>query len=237
MLFLYRSLTITACLAFHLPLSAQEKKPVIEKIDEHNYTVGDVKLNKETQEIAFAAVLCHPDSIIEYLLVNEHGKIHEALLITQVRPSHLNIAMKLLGYKESKELFKVLDSQRIPTQQYHQESKAVKKAARFDVLIQWQDDGKQHSHHINELIYNNVTKKHALIQPYIYNGSYLTRGNFEADMTGDIIAILTNRAAMANFSNKGREDDTIWQPNPKYIPKPETPLTIIFKKHQPLVSQ
>lgn len=234
-------LAITTLLALNLPSSAQEeqaaekkeRKPIVTKIDENLFAVGKIKLNKQTKEISFPATLGNPDSIIEYLIVNEHGKIHETLLITEIRPLNLNIAMKLLGYKESKELFKILDKDYIATDQYHTETDEVKKLARFDIYIEWLDGEEKRSHHINELIYNTITKKHALIRPYVYTGSYLLEGKFKADISGDIIAILTTRASLANFSNEGRYDDTIWHPNPKKIPKPNTPLTIIFKKHTP----
>ena len=206
--------------------------PLIKKVGDHAFEIGKIKFNDKTKEIAFPVSLGSPDSIIEYLMVNEQGKIHETLLITEIRPLHLNLALKLLGYKESKELFRILDKDYIPTEKFHQEPEEVKKAARFNIFLEWQEGEEKRSHHINEFIFNSVSKKHAKLEPYVYGGSYLLEGRFKADLSGDLIAIFTDRGAIANFSNKGREDDTIWLPNKERLPKPNIPLTVVIRKHK-----
>lgn len=214
-------------------VDAEQQKLVIQQIDEDNYKIGAIKLNKKTKEISFAAEIGNPQDIIEYLLVSQHGKIHESLLTTKIRPLHLNIALKLIGYKESKELFRILGEDFMMTDKYHQETADTKKAARFNIFISWKKDGTEHSYHINELILNDTTQKHAEIQPYIYGGSYLRQGRYQADLTGDIVAIFIDRGAVANFSNKGNDDDTIWFANTKRLPDADTKLTITLKQHQP----
>ncbi len=214
-------------------VEAEQQKLIIQQIDKDNFKIGGIKLNKKTKEITFAAEIGNPQDIIEYLLVSQHGKIHESLLTTKIRPLHLNIALKLIGYEESKELFRILGEDFMMTDKYHQETADTKKAARFNIFISWKKDGTEHSYHINELILNDTTQKHAEIQPYIYGGSYLRQGRYQADLTGDIIAIFIDRGAVANFSNKGNDDDTIWFSNTKRLPDADTKLTITLKQHQP----
>jgi len=214
-------------------VEAEQQKLIVKQIDKDNFKIGEVKLNKKTKEITFPAEIGNPQDIIEYLLVSQHGKIHESLLTTKIRPLHLNIAFKLLSYTESKELFRILGDDFMMTDKYHQETADTKKAARFNIFISWKKDGTEHSYHINELIFNDTTQKHAEIQPYIYGGSYLRQGKFQADLTGDIVAIFTDRGAVANFSNKGNDDDTIWFANTERLPDADTKLTITLKQHQP----
>jgi len=221
--------------------SAQEVKPEvkkpkikIEKIDEHRLAVGKVTIDKKAQTLSFPASLGNPEAVIEYLIVNQHGKTHETLFLTETQPLHINIAMKLLGYKPSKELFPELDDELVPTGKMITETYEVKTAARFDIFVEWNDGKSDRSHHINEFIYNSVSKKAAETLPYIYCGSYLIEGAFQADIDGDLVAILTNPAAIGNFSNEGRNDDTIWYPNTKRLPKKDTPISLVFKKHKTL---
>lgn len=201
-------------------------KPIIEKINAHCLRIGKLTLNQQKKEISFTAETASPDTIIEFILCNHFGKIHETLFITEINPLHLNIALKLLNYKPSKELFPIIKNQQ-RTNRYHQENVATKAAARFDLFVTHQ----KKTHHVNDWIYNAKTRKTAEKMPLIYSGSYLTEGRFEASLTGDIIAILTSQGAVANFSNPGREDDTIWFPNPKKYPKEPTKITLTLKKH------
>jgi len=217
-------------------LSAQtlgkDEKPVMTEISENKLQIGKLVLDKKEKEITFSATLGNPDSIIEYLLVNDFGKVHEALFVTEVRPFDLNLALKLLGYKESKELFRVIGEDFMPTELFHDENEDVKIAARFDLFASWNEGDKTKKIHANELILNSISKKHAKVLPYIYGGSYLLEGRLKSQMSGDIIAIYTDRGAIANFSNEGREDDTIWFPNIKRLPKDSTPITLTIKKHK-----
>lgn len=221
----------TCSLIFAEQQNEKATKPLIEKIDEENYKIGKVSFNKKTKEIFFLAKINEIGDILEYLVVNDFGKTHEALFITDIKASNLNVALKLLGYKESQELFYMYDEDMRPLDKLHDVPEDVKKAARLDIYASWKgEDGKKNVH-VNQLIKNDNTGEHAKIKPYIYNGSYLLDGNFKADLSGDIIAIFTNPGSIANFSNEGNDDDTIWLAMTKQLPKKETVVTLTFKKH------
>lgn len=214
-----------------IPIAQAEEKPQaqekIVKLSENKYQIGLVTLDKSAGEISFEAETGTPESIIEFVLCTEKGKLHENLFTTKADPLHLNIALKLLGYKESKELFKIIKDG-TETEKYHQVSDDIKKASRLNIFVTLGKETK----HLNQWIYNKKTEKTAKELPYIYCGSYLTEGKFEASQTGDIIAILTSRGCLANFSNEGRLDDSIWFPNPKLFPKEPTKVTLTIKKHK-----
>ena len=213
--------------------AVEEPKPAFQNIDENTVGIGKIRIDKKTHEITFPATLGNPENIIEYLLVNEQGKIHETMMVSAIRPLHLKLALILTKYKASKHLFRVLDEEYIPQEHFHDEPADVIRDSKLDIFVEWEADGKKHSHHVNELIYNTKTKKHAKIQPYIFCGSYLLEGKLKAEIAGDMIAVFTDRGALANFSNEGREDDTIWFPNKKLMPKEGTKLNVVIRKHKP----
>lgn len=213
--------------------SAQETaKPAVEKISEDEFKIGQIKLNKKTREIRLDAKLEHTDVLLEYLLTNPTGKIHETLFVTEAKPSNLNIALKLLGYKESKELFRTLDAHHRPTEEYFQEEDATKAAARFTIHVEWTQNGEKKSAQIHELIQNERTGDAMTPAAWVYGGSYVLNGQFKPDVSGDIIAIFTDRSSIANYSGAGREDDTIWKPFTKRLPEAGTQVSIIFKPYQ-----
>ena len=218
--------------AKELPAEKKAASIIKEKGKDH-LAVGNILVHKKSLEMRFPVQLGDSEDVIEYLLVADYGKTHETLLLTNVSAYHLNIAFKLAGYKESKELFRVLDSSSRPTSQFHMEKEEVKAAARFHLFLTWKESGIDKEVHVNELIENRVTRKHARIRPFVYSGSYLAGGNLQAHQTGNIIAILTDPTSLANFSNKGHEDDTLWYPFKKALPPRDADLTLVIKKTIP----
>ena len=99
-------------LASTLSFAEQEKKgeensapekPAVRDLGNGKFEIGLVTFQQKSREIRFPAEINMKDGPLEYAIVHHNGKIHEAILITKTRPFHLNIALKVLGYKESKE--------------------------------------------------------------------------------------------------------------------------------------
>ncbi len=210
-----------------------EKKLEIVKVSEDIFDLGEIRINKKTREITFPAtveITGIPDAknqtIVEYVLVNPEGKIHESLFLTEIKPSHLNVAFKLLGYKESKHLFRVVNKNFQPQEEYEKATPEQIKESRFDMVIKWKgSDGKVVSHNINELIHNAETDKPMEAGPWVYGGSFIYQGKYVADLNKDLFAIFTDRGSIGNYAGEGREDDTLWFPNSKVMPPMGTKTT------------
>jgi len=192
--------------------------------------------NKETREISFPAKVEMPaaansdeHSIIEYVLVNPTGKIHETLFVTNVKPSHLNVAYKLLGYKESKHLFRKVNDDLIPEDEYESTTPEQKKLSQFKLSVQWKDsNGKVITKQINELIHNHAKNQPMTAGSWVYGGSYIYNGQFQADVSRDIFAIFTDSGAIGNYAGDGREDDTLWSPNQQAMPPQSSDVTLFI---------
>ena len=83
------------------------------------------------------------EGALEYAIVHQNGKIHEAILITKARPFHVNIALKILGYQESKELFPILGEDFRPTGKFPEVPEKIKNSARVEIQLQWKTLKKQ----------------------------------------------------------------------------------------------
>jgi hypothetical protein len=205
--------------------------PLVKKISPHQYQIGIISLNKETREICIPAQtnITKPESVIEYLLVHSNGeKIHESLLTTAADPTHINIALKLLNYRESQELFRLRNPDGFFTDQYPTVAEDIKKAARFSIQITWQDGTLEKTIPVTDWIYNEATQKPMVSAPWIYNGSYIYEKAFNAKLTGSIITIYPNEGAIANYSGDDRNDDTLWSPA-KSTPEEGTPVKVTLK--------
>lgn len=211
-------------------------QPSIKKLDETRLQVGEVIFDKKTREIRFPVQVNMTEGLLEFLVVHQNGKVHESLFSTAITPTHLNLALTLLRYKASPELFPLPDDTGGPLK-FPDVPAATKAAARLQIEAEWKDGEKVRRYPAHELIRHDVKGAAMPVGPWLYTGSDVNAGKFAADLTGDIIAIFTSRASMMNYPGEDSGDDTVWVPFPKRIPPLGTPATIIitpYPENQPL---
>lgn len=210
-----------------------EPQPEIKKVGDNLFQIGKVLVNAKTKEITIPATInAYNDHPIEYMLVNQDGKSHESVFLTAVRPLHVNIAFKLTKYLESKELFRKFDKDYNLLPGYEDATDEQRLKSRFTATAKWMEDGKEKSLRLYKTVVHAETKKHLEDTPWVYGGSYILRGKFKADLNKDLIAILTDRAAIANYAGKGREDGLPWLVNKAELPGEGTKVSIVIAPHR-----
>lgn len=207
---------------------AWAEKPEVVELGDGKYELGLVTFDESTRRISFPAELNQSEGIVEYAIVHEKGKIHEALFITKTSAFHLNVALKLLRYQSSPELFPILNEDFENTGKYPEVSEEQKAAARLQVLVSWEVNEKKEEASLNDLIYHVGNEREMEPVPWIYHGSYIHNNAFKAETSGDIGAVFITRSSLINFSGKDKETDDPWIPNKKRIPPVGTPVTITF---------
>ena len=201
-------------------------KPKVIDLGKGKYSLGLVKFDENTRRISFPAELNQLEGIIEYAISHEKGKIHESLFVTETSALNLNIALKLLRYQTSTELFPILDENYESTGKFPEVTEEQKTAARLQVLISWQADGKEKEVSLNDLIYHTGNEREMEPTPWIYHGSYIHNKTFKAETSGDIAAVFITRSSLINFSGQDNQTDEPWIPNKKTLPAMGTPVTI-----------
>ncbi|NWK57155.1 hypothetical protein HW115_16150 [Verrucomicrobiaceae bacterium N1E253] len=209
----------------------KETKPMVKKISGDTYQIGKITFNKSTREIHLDTMtnIVDPGTPLEFLLCHSNGeKVHESLLVTEADPTHLNIALKLLNYKESQELFRQLKPDHTLEDHYPVVADTIRKAARFTVHLTWKAEGKEKTAPITQWLQHRITEKPMPATPWVYNGSYVWEGKFKAKLNGNILAIFPNESALANYPGADREDDTLWLPAER-LPREGSKVTVILK--------
>ena len=206
----------------------QEKQAPIEKTGETTYRIGQITFDQKTRKISIPARLEAQDHVLEYLLVHENGKIHETLLTTSISATNLNIALKLLRYKESPELFEIRDEDLLPTGKYPVVPEDIKKAARISLSARWKEGEKVVERSINDLIFNNESTLSMPTGPWLYTGAYINEGRFVTETSGNIIAIFSREGSMINWPGESHRRDDIWTQFHKRLPEVGTPITLII---------
>lgn len=240
---------IAAFFVLSLPASSQERavvepkslpapdqkiepvQPIIEKLDDSRLKVGDVILDRKSREIRFPASVNMDEGLLEYLIVHENGKVHEALLVTKTSPTHVNLAFTLLRYPPSRELYALPNETGGQSDKYPEVPDDVKAAARIAIDVEWIDGGKTRRMSINEWVQHAVKTTAMPAGPWVYGGSEFFDGKYSPEMSGDIVAIFLTGSAIVNYPGEDNRDDTVWISYPKRVPAVGTPVTVIFRPY------
>lgn len=174
--------------------------------------------------------------LIEFLIVHKNGKIHEALFTTDVTPSDINLAITLLRYKPSPELYALPNETGGLSGNFPEVPEHIRADARVSIDVEWTKGGKPQRIAANEWIQHATTSAAMPTSHWVYGGSQIEEGRFAADAVGDIAAIFLSHAAMINYPGTDNGDDTVWLAFENRVPPEGTNLTLIiapYPKPQP----
>jgi hypothetical protein len=204
----------------------------IEKLDDNRYRVGDVTLDKRTREIRFPAIVNMREGFLEFLIVHEHGAVHESLFRTKASPTHINVALALLHYKPSKELYRILTDKGTPSDQFHKVPEETRLAARLAIEVEFEKDGETKRLPANDWVRHETTAKAMPPSHWVYGGSDFFKGNFIPEGNGQIAAIYITDTALINYPGEDNTDDTVWTIMTGRVPELETKVTLILAPHK-----
>ncbi|MEM1084181.1 MAG: YdjY domain-containing protein [Verrucomicrobiota bacterium] len=208
-----------------------EHKPSITRLDDGRMKIGEITFDPKSREVRFPAEINMNEGLLEFLVVHRNGKIHESLLSTGISATNLNVAIKLLHYQPSPELYMKLDEDGSLGSEFHEATEEQKKHSRMSVSVEWQQDGETKTTSLNDWISHATTEKPMPSEPWVYGGSFVAYGKFVAESSGDIIAIFLSNAALINFSGKDNHSDEVWFPHANRVPEVGTPVTVIINPY------
>lgn len=231
-LILLMAAAATAAGQFPASPETQQNEPAkeakVEKVGASLYRIRDITFDSKTREIRFPATINMTQDLLEFIIVHNNGKVHESLLKTGISATDLNVAFTLLRYKPSPELYVEPSAPDNPTVKFPAVEDEVKKAARIHIEVEWKDGEKLRKVPINEWVQHAVTGTTMPAEPWVYGGSEISGGRFQAEVTGDIAAIYLSRSALINYPGKDNTDDTVWFVYPKRVPPVDSPVTVII---------
>jgi len=195
---------------------------LIRKIDQDNYVVGNLHLDKRSREIVIPGWVNMQQGQIEYFATTRSGKTHEAVLVLDCQPLHLQTALLLLGFEcgETNMLF--------------QGDSTPPRGDSLAVMVRWREaDGREVVHPAHELVYDLPRQATMPPTPWLFTGSMVVDGRFIADLDGSIIATYSDPAAVLNNPSSGRLDDTVYEANAEILPEPGTEVTVTIEAWTP----
>lgn len=196
------------------------------------FELGKVRLDKNARTVSFPGILNMDKGLLEYLLVGPGGSTHESLLVSDIPPQDVHLAMVLLGAKGAGIAAPAPD-QAPPAQITEEYLKTAPKLKgdSIKLAVKWKaKDEAEKTAPVEDWLLFLPTEKPPEPGAWIYSGSMFgADGNFLAQQQQLFAALITNPGALINTSHAGNNNDEAWAVNQKTVPPVQTPVEIIFQ--------
>ena len=194
----------------------KNKSSAVERITENVYRVGKALVDTRARTVTCPGQINMDEGAIEYLAVAPRGKTHESLLLLDVRPLHLQLALLLLDLEPKNVLSR-------------QGDKATPQGAPVLLTIRWHDaQGNLKETRAEDLISEMPANKPMPAHAWVFTGSRITPAGFEADLQKSLIAVWHDPAAILDNPLPGGANNA-YVINARRVPRHGTAIELIFK--------
>ena len=208
--------------------STDRVRKEIQRTGPHTYKVGAVNIDAKARTIRCPGrINMNRGGPIELLACTEKGKLHETILILEVEPLHLQLALLLLD----------LNMGRNPAVEYPEGSSERRRdpADTVAISVRWEKNGEEDvdaevvERPAHELLYN--VKKERPMQParWAFIGSRQVRGRFGAKMTGSLVVTYHDPLGILELALEEVNSDIWYEANAKTVPEVGTKVEMIIR--------
>lgn len=206
-----------------------------------------IVVDAKARTVSIPAVMNDPPDPVEYLLISQRGKKHEAVLVTKVRPSLLNGALLLLGLKQGTN---VSFKEKVPPPTMGEIEKG---ADPFDVTppkgdalwmtVSWKaEDGTVREFGVEELIADLGAQRPVRGASWIYLGGRMAAiyrnepPAYVADFEGNLVSVpyMSPDNHLVTMVHPDARDDQNWYLT-EACPPGGTQVTLTFHRDKPRV--
>lgn len=185
-----------------------DRRAIVEKLDKHRYRIEQLIMDAENKVIEIPARINMCKGLIEVLLCNPEGKVHESLLVTSVRPLVLQTALITMGY--------------VPENNFSHQAVT---ADSFSIRVTWGDQSVE----VEDLLWNQQGDIAVDDIPWVFVGSPIyPDGQLAAEFEKTLIATYDLSSILAN-GLKTRMDDTVYIVNEKTVPSKGTSVRLYIQ--------
>lgn len=202
---------------------SEEIPPVI-RVDGERVYLGKITIIPTKQRLELPARINLSEELIEYVLVEEKGKVHESLLVTQVPAMDLQLALLMITPRNPGTQDSVKPG---PGQ-------AQASLADIEMHLEWHDtiSGLQELP-LEEFILQDPPKRPMQPTKWRFQTAKHREGKLEATVTGSLITIIRSDDAIIAYPGQDRENDEIWFANKATTPAVGTPINLIIRNKRP----
>ena len=176
-----------------ITLQSADKKLNIKRLPNGQIKVGNIKVDPKKKEITFLGYLSTYKPIdLEVLICTPYGRTHETVLIADILPVNLQLALLLLGKKNGARL----------------KNNQVQQGDMLKIELTPLFGSKKRKFNINELIFNKKTEEIMKENKWVFVGTNFKNSIPLANQTGNIVNIWSfSNTILDNPSKTGNSDD------------------------------
>ena len=211
--------------------------PALVSVSPGVYRLGAVTLDKTARQVRFPAFINQTAGPVEYLLVGSQGKVHESVLRTDVEPMQVHTAMLLLGVESLIDKTSAAKLQPPPSaiDAAYLATAPLPVGAPVTLSVRWRvvSGGPDVECRAESLVDNGGSKGPMSDGFWLYNGSMIVEGRFQATAEKSFVAVITDPTALINNPRPGHEDETLWTAGTARLPAVGTPVKFIIQLPAP----
>lgn len=204
------------------------------RLGPHLYALGAVTLDARQRTVRCPGrVNMRQGGPIELLACLPHGKVHESVLVLDVKALDLQLALILLGVEPGR-------NPAVPLAEGQRDG-ARPPGGMVQLFVEWterpaaagQPAGEEQPRRVrrraDELL-RNVRTGHPMRQtPWVLVGSRWTEDGFGADASGSVVTTFYDPLAVLELPLEQVNDDVWYEADPRVVPPLDTPVELVIE--------
>ncbi len=189
-------------------------KVSIIKINNDTYQLDNIIINISEKTVCFPGLINMQEGLIEVFASAKYGKLHESLVVSDITPYFLQVALLLLGLN--------------PTEfvdYFHNNEKADY----VEIYIEWNTNNEQKKYFIEECIFDKSKNRPMRPTKWVFIGSRIENGKFMADINRSLITTYNDIYTIIDNPLEDRNNDEIYFVNKNIVPPKNTEVKITIK--------
>jgi hypothetical protein len=193
-------------------------RPPIEKIDDNVYKIGNLVVDGNTREVTMPGWINMSEGLVELLACAPGGKVHESVVVVDVEPFHLQIALLLLGLEGGESIS-------------HQGDPATPEGDPVEIVIEWADPESGETKRVRgeDFIYNVKADRPMIHTHWVFTGSRVVDGIFVAQMEKSLVTTYHDPYTIIDNPLPTGGDDTYYEANRFLVPPVGTKVTFLVR--------
>lgn len=197
--------------------------PPIVRLDDHRLKIGDTLVDRTARRIEIPARVNMVQGILEYFACQTGGKLHESVVEQLDRPSHLHLALLLLGLEPTES---------VPDDKLG--NRIIRMGSKLRIYVEWNDvkTGAAKRLPAEGWLYSRKRKGPPKAADWVFQGSAFWNGDYSADSAKSVIGLIPDPTTVVGvIGNEGNPYQGMegFEVNTAAIPPNGTPLKLVIE--------
>jgi len=179
-----------------------------------------LQIDVKNKRIHMECEAVNPEERLEFLVCVNGTKEYESLLRSRAKPSHLHLALLMLGLEPGE-----------PAHFSEKENRwLAPRGPALHLTCEWESGGKTISLPVHALLRNVKSKQPMPPTEWVFVGSRVQEGDYAADVMGYLVTLVNFEFTVVDVPQlkSSHNEELEWEVNPDVAPKRGTKVDLIF---------